>query len=71
MSETVILGIKYLVTWVSRPGACVRCLALNGKEWTVDNLEVVPFFNTMFSHPNCRCEVDVEIEVDPMELQVW
>ena len=66
-----IQGIVYVVTWVSEPTACARCLALNGKEWTVDNLDVVPLIQEMSSHSHCRCTVDVEIDVDPTELQVW
>ena len=66
-----IQGIVYVVTWVSEPTACARCLALNGKEWTVDNLDVVPLIHEMSSHPNCKCTVDVEIEVNLEEFQLW
>jgi hypothetical protein len=71
MSETLMLGVTYIVSWVAGPGACEKCLALNGKEWTVDNLDVVPLIHDLSSHPNCKCEMDVEITVDPAEFQVW
>lgn len=64
-------GIKYILTWVSQPGACVRCQALNGKNWELDDLDAVPLLFESESHPHCRCELDVQIDVDPTELQVW
>ncbi|MCJ7431100.1 phage head morphogenesis protein [Candidatus Bathyarchaeota archaeon] len=66
-----VQGIRYIVTWVSEPTACARCLALNGKEWTVDDLGAVPLIQEMFSHPNCKCEIDIQIDVDPTELEIW
>jgi hypothetical protein len=63
-------GVIFIVTWVSGPTACAKCLALNGHEWTVDNLEAVPLIYEMFSHPNCKCEVDIQIDVDMEMLQV-
>jgi len=66
-----IQGIVYVVTWVSQPTACLKCQALNGKEWTVDNLDVVPLIHEMSSHPNCKCTVDVEIDVNLEEFQLW
>lgn len=71
MSESLVLGITYILTWQAQPGACVRCQALNGKMWEIDDLNLWPFILATVSHKNCRCEVDVEINVDPMELQVW
>lgn len=71
MSETMVLGVRYIVTWVAGPMACEKCLALDGTEWTVNELETVPQIYALHSHPHCRCEMDVEIEVDPQELQVW
>lgn len=71
MSETLVMGITYTLTWIAQPGACVRCQALNGKTWELDDLEEVPLIQEMSSHPHCRCTVDVEISVDPEELQIW
>jgi hypothetical protein len=66
-----IQGIVYVVTWVSEPTACARCLALNGKEWTVHDVDEVPLIHEMSSHPHCRCTVDVEIDVNLEEFQLW
>lgn len=66
-----IQGIVYIVTWQANPDACIKCAALNGKEWTVDNLEVVPLIKEMSSHPNCKCTVDVEIDIDLEGFQLW
>jgi hypothetical protein len=71
MSESLVMGITYLLTWVSQPGACMKCLALNGKTWELDDLDLWPFILETVSHPHCRCEVDVEINVNPEELQIW
>jgi hypothetical protein len=71
MSETLVLGIKYVVTWVAQPGACATCLAWNGQVREIDDLELVPVVFEAVRHPNCKCEVEVEIEVNPEELQVW
>ena len=71
MSETLILGVSYLVTWVASPDACMKCSALNGKEWELDDLDEVPLILETSSHPHCRCEVDVEIDVDLERLQIW
>ena len=66
-----VQGVSYVVSWVSNPDACMKCLALNGKTWNVDELEAVPLIYALFTHPHCKCETDIEIEVDPTELQVW
>jgi hypothetical protein len=71
MSETLVLGIKYIVTWVAQPGACKNCLAWNGQVREIDDLELVPIVFAAVRHPNCRCEVTVEIEVNPEELEIW
>jgi hypothetical protein len=68
---TETLGIKYLVTWRAQPDACPTCLAWNGQTREVDDLEAVPVVFDAVRHPHCRCEVDVEVNVDPEELQVW
>jgi hypothetical protein len=49
----------------------MKCLALNGKEWELDDLDLWPIIQETVSHPRCRCELDVEIDVNPEELQVW
>jgi len=71
MSETLVMGITYTLTWISQPDACRKCSALNGKEWTVDDLDEVPLILETSSHPHCKCETDIQVDVDPMELQVW
>jgi hypothetical protein len=71
MSETLIVGVSYRVTWLASPDACGKCSALNGKEWELDDLDEVPLIQEMSSHPHCRCTVDVEIDVDPLEFQIW
>ena len=71
MSETLVLGITYTLTWISQPAACMKCQASNGKEWELDDLDLWPTILETVSHPRCRCEVDVEIEVNPEEFQLW
>jgi len=68
---TVNLGITYILTWIASPDACVKCQALNGKTREVLDLDTVPDSLEIVSHPNCRCTVDVEIQVNPSELIVW
>jgi len=71
LSETLVMGITYVLTWRAQPGACMKCLALNGQQWEIDDLEMAPLISASVSHPRCKCELDVEIQVDPMEFQVW
>jgi len=71
LSETLVMGITYTLTWISQPDACVRCQALNGRQWELDDLDLWPFILETVSHLHCRCEVDVEINVDPLELELW
>jgi hypothetical protein len=71
MSETLIVGITYIVTWIAQLGACAKCSVLNGKQWTINDLDEALLIKEFSSHPNCKCELDIQIEVDPTELQVW
>jgi len=66
----MILGITYVITWITQPGACAKCSVLNGKQWTINDLGEALLIKEFSSHPNCRCELDVEIDVDPEVLQV-
>lgn len=63
-------GISFIVYWVANPVACRRCVALNGQQWLIHDLEEVPLIYQMFTHPHCKCEVDIEINVDTEVLQV-
>lgn len=59
--------------------ACERCLALDGSEWqTLDLTPILvhPFFGDVYDletdqslmHPNCRCYLDVDVQVDLEKL---
>jgi hypothetical protein len=65
-------ALLFIVSWIAQPSCCRKCLALDGYTWEVpNNIEEVTRQKEMMSHPNCKCTVDVEVEVDLERLQVW
>lgn len=71
------VAVTYILVWRAFPGACKKCLALNGYVWTlqqIDGLLMHPLFGPVYdltnelslAHPWCHCSLDVvEVEVDP------
>jgi len=69
-------AFSYVFVWHALSDACPKCRSLNGQEFRDQNL----FQETLFSHiwgdiwdlnadhtlahPNCRCQVEVRVEVD-------
>ena len=63
-------ALSFTVIWRTAPGCCLKCAALNGRQWTIPSLEQVVWQKNMLTHPHCKCEVDVEVEVDLERLQL-
>lgn len=58
LSGHVSYSIKIKYKWLTEPGACKTCLAMNGKIYDKDKVPKKP-------HPNCRCHVEEISIIDP------
>jgi len=69
-------AVSYIFTWHSLSDACPKCRSLNGQEFRDQDLFQERLFSHIWgdiwdlnadhtlAHPNCRCQLDVRVEVD-------
>lgn len=76
-------GIELTFTWLTSLGSrCRKCISLNGQKWFCDgfipdSLDVAPYGkvwdlvqNVSFTHPHCRCTIDVQVNVNTEKLEI-
>jgi hypothetical protein len=63
-------ALLFIVTWITAPGCCLKCGALNGRQWTIPYLQQVVLLKDTLTHPHCKCEVDVQVDINLDKLQL-
>lgn len=76
-------GLTYIFMWHSLSDACPKCRHLDGKEWRDQDLYQDVLWDYFFgniwdlnanhplTHPNCRCQLEVRVEFNPIEIPEW
>lgn len=75
-------GVTVTITWHTTVDPCRKCQALNGRTYHVEDLDVPYLMDPEFgpiwdlnkdvslAHPNCKCYVDVQIDVTLEKLEI-
>jgi len=73
--------VKYVFAWHCLSDACEKCQALNGREWHDQDIYQGTLWDIFYgdiwdlnvgislAHPNCRCQLEVRVEIDVSKIE--